>query len=78
MSKEKKDNPFEASLAELQQEVKKLESGELTLEESLKSFEKGMELAKECQKFLETAEKKVELLVKKSNSSEFVTKSIEE
>lgn len=66
MSSEAKNNsdlPFEDALDELEQIVKKLEAGELSLEDSLGAFEKGVELAKLCHERLDEAEKKVELLL---------------
>ncbi len=55
---------FESALDQLQQTVKKLESGELSLDQALKSFEEGVRLTRFCQEQLSTAEKKVELLMK--------------
>lgn len=55
---------FEGSLEKLQSIVKKLESGELTLEDSLKQFEEGVQATRECQKFLSDAEAKIEILTK--------------
>jgi len=60
----KSDN-FEASLDELESVVKQLETGDLPLEESLKLFEKGMELSAVCKKQLEAAETRVEILIKR-------------
>jgi len=54
---------FEAALGELEQIVAKLERGELKLEESLKLFERGVELTKQCRKSLEGAELKVKQLL---------------
>ena len=54
---------FEAALNELEQVVAKLERGELKLEESLKLFERGVELSKQCRKSLDTAELKVKTLL---------------
>ena len=54
---------FEAALAELEDIVAKLERGELKLEESLKLFERGVALTKQCQQSLETAELKVRQLL---------------
>ena len=54
---------FEAALNELEQIVGKLERGELKLEEALKLFERGVELAKQCRRSLETAELKVKRLL---------------
>lgn len=53
---------FEQSLAELQDIVMQLEKGELSLEDSLKQFEKGIGIARKCQDVLNQAEQKVELL----------------
>ncbi len=54
---------FEAALGELEQIVGKLERGELKLEESLKLFERGVELTRLCRTSLETAELKVKQLL---------------
>ena len=55
---------FEAALAELQTIVEKMESGEQTLEEALTAFQRGVELARACQKGLKDAEQRVEKLVR--------------
>ena len=58
-------NPsVETALEQLQTAVKRLESGELTLEDSLKHFEEGVRLTRACQEQLGAAEKRVELLMK--------------
>ena len=57
-----KDMQFEQSITELEQIVKQLEKGELTLEESLQQFEKGIGLARRCQDVLGQAEQKIEML----------------
>lgn len=54
---------FEESIKELEQIVEKLESGDTTLNEALEYFEKGIKLSRACQKMLETAEKKVSVLL---------------
>lgn len=54
---------FEQALAELEQIVAKLERGELKLEESLKLFERGVALSKQCRKSLDGAELKVKQLL---------------
>ena len=54
---------FEVAFKELEETVRKLEAGELTLEESLALFERGQRLAAHCQKQLDRAELKVEQLV---------------
>ncbi len=58
---------FEAALAELEKIVEKMESGEQSLEESLKSFQRGIELTRVCQKGLKEAEQRVEKLVKEGD-----------
>lgn len=53
---------FEESMTELEDIVTKLEAGDITLDTSLELFEKGIKLAKTCQKKLDDAEKKVKIL----------------
>lgn len=55
---------FEASLAELEQRVKRLEGGDLPLEEALALFEQGVALAQRCHEQLEAAEQRVSQLVR--------------
>ena len=62
----KKPYPFEASLVKLEALVAKMESGNLSLEESLKSFEQGIKLTRECGSALKHAEQKVNLLMQDS------------
>jgi exodeoxyribonuclease VII small subunit len=57
---------FEDSLEKLQLAVKRLESGELSLEQALECFEEGVKLSKSCNEQLTAAEQRVELLVKAS------------
>ena len=54
---------FENQIAELENIVRQLESGSVSLDESLALFEKGVKLTKSCQKMLDEAEKKVSVLV---------------
>ncbi|QDD90035.1 exodeoxyribonuclease VII small subunit [Pseudomonas oryzihabitans] len=61
----KKAPDFEQSLAELQTLVERLESGELSLEDSLGAFEQGIRLTRECQGALAQAEQKVQILLEK-------------
>ena len=56
---------FEDSLAKLEKITAELESGELSLEDSLKKFDEGVKLAEFCNKKLDEAQKKVNLLLKK-------------
>ena len=64
MSKEKS---FEEQMETLEGIVTELEKGELSLDESLSKFEDGMKLAKQCNKILESAEKKITILVNKDS-----------
>lgn len=67
MSKDKKAVDFEQQLAALEGLVNSLESGELSLEESLKSFEQGIKVARDCQAALKSAEQKVEVLMRQGD-----------
>lgn len=58
---------FEQAIAELEEVVGKLEKGELTLDESIDYFQKGVELSKYCSKRLDEAERKITLLIEKEN-----------
>jgi len=59
MSKEK----FEVMLAKLEEIVRRMEAGEMTLEESLVAFEEGIKLSRNCSKTLDEAQRKVEILL---------------
>jgi exodeoxyribonuclease VII small subunit len=58
-----KKSDFEASLAELEALVARMESGEMPLDEALKSFERGVQLTRECQAALQAAQLRVQQLV---------------
>lgn len=58
---------FEKSLTRLEEVVKRLESTDLSLDEAMKLFEEGVKLSRECQKQLEEAEGRVEILLKKAD-----------
>ena len=58
---------FEQAMARLEAIVGQLENGDLSLDESLKIFEEGIRLSKNCLKVLEEAERKVEVLVQDTN-----------
>ena len=55
---------LEKSLADLEDLVEELESGDLPLEKAMKKFEEGIKLTRSCQKALKDAEQKVEILLK--------------
>lgn len=65
MARKKASLDFEQSLAELQTLVERLESGELSLEDSLGAFEQGIRLTRECQAALTQAEQKVQILLER-------------
>lgn len=58
------DLKFEECLTRLEQIVGELESGRMPLEDSLKAFEEGVALARHCARYLDEAERRVELLLK--------------
>jgi len=62
-----KKGDFEKSLGRLEEVVKRLESAELSLDEAMKLFEEGVTLSRECQKQLEEAEGRIEILLKKAD-----------
>ena len=70
MSKTKRPPDFEKSLAELEAIVEKLEAGDLPIEESLKSFEKGIALTRDCQGALDAAQARVDILLKRDGQQQ--------
>ena len=64
MSSEGQEKTFEASLEALEQIVRELERGDLSLEKSLELFEQGIRLSRECQERLGQAERRIELLMR--------------
>ena len=65
----KENKSFEEMMQDLEKIAKDLEGGELSLDESVKKFEEGMEISKECSEILENAEKKISILVKDSDDN---------
>lgn len=61
---------FEDSMKKLEDITKELENGELDLNSSMKKFEEGIKLSKECNKILENAEKKITILLQKDGKIE--------
>ena len=57
------DKKFEEMMQELEQISQDLEKGDLSLDESMKKFEEGIALSKKCSEILETAEKKIKILI---------------
>jgi exodeoxyribonuclease VII small subunit len=73
MPRKKSTGPgFEKSLQELEDLVEKMEQGDLSLEDSLAHFEKGVQLSRACQKALKEAEQKVEILMRKNDQEDLV------
>lgn len=66
----KKTPQLEQSLDNLEALVERMESGELTLEESLQAFEQGVKLTRECQQALSQAEQKVRILLEQDPQAE--------
>jgi len=64
------DFNFEKALQELEELVEKMETGNLSLEESLKYFERGVALTRNCQQALAEAEQKVQILLKQNGKDE--------
>ena len=58
---------FEENIEKLEQIADELEKGDLDLDSSVKKFEEGMKISKECSQILEEAEKKITMLIKDDN-----------
>ncbi len=63
---------FESALDELEQLVERMERGDLTLEESLVDFERGIELTRGCQQALNSAEQKVRTLIEREGEQTLI------
>jgi exodeoxyribonuclease VII small subunit len=63
------EKTFEASLAELEEIVAKLEDGDMPLEESLALFEQGIKLSRDCRDRLTKAERRIEILMQDSDGN---------
>ena len=72
MPARKKEFDFEKALVELEALVEQMEQGNLSLEASLKLFERGIALTRSCQKALAEAEQKVQILMQNSGNQELV------
>ncbi|MAE35534.1 MULTISPECIES: exodeoxyribonuclease VII small subunit [Thalassolituus] len=70
MSEKSSSFGFESALSELEALVTRMESGELTLEDSLEAFEKGIGLTRQCQQALTAAEQRVQLLMERNGQSD--------
>ena len=68
--KSKKQPDFETALTELETLVQQMEAGDISLEESLKLFERGVTLTSDCQKALTEAQQKVQILLQKTEQAQ--------
>lgn len=68
--KSKKQPDFETALTELETLVEQMEAGDISLEESLKLFERGVTLTSDCQQALQGAQQKVEILLQKTEQAQ--------
>ena len=69
-AKQQSEFNFEEALQELERLVSLMEEGELSLEDSMKAFEKGIKLTRECQTALQKAEQKVRILLNESGETQ--------
>ena len=69
-SKQHPEFNFEEALEELERLVSSMEEGELSLEDSMTAFEKGIKLTRECQTALQKAEQKVQILLNESGETQ--------
>ena len=67
----KKNNNFEESLQDLEKIVTELESGKISLDESLKKYEEGVKVFKSCKELLSKAEKKIQSLTSTLEEEDF-------
>lgn len=72
MAVRRKKLNYEASVTELESLVNRLEQGDISLEESLKLYESGVLLTRDCQDSLQAAEQKVQMLIQQSGQSNLV------
>lgn len=73
MSRKTSVRHFEENLSELETIVTQLESNQLSLEEALKAFEKGVKLSQDCQSVLTQAEQKVQILLETNEGERLET-----
>ena len=80
MARKPKEAGFETTLAELEALVARMEAGDLPLEEAMRSFERGVQLTRECQAALQAAQQRVQVLTQRASGAtleEFSTESAE-
>ena len=64
-----KESGFEATIAELEALVARMEAGDLPLDEALRSFERGIQLTRECQTALQAAQQRVQILTQRGGGA---------
>ena len=67
MARKPKEAGFESTLAELEELVARMEAGNLPLEEAMRSFERGVQLTRECQAALQAAQQRVQVLTQRAS-----------
>lgn len=72
MVAKRKKLDYEAAVKELEELVERLEQGDISLEESLKLYERGVLLTRDCQESLQAAEQKVQMLLQQSGQTNLV------
>ena len=72
MASKQKKLDYEAAVKELEALVEKLEQGDISLEESLQLYERGVLLTRDCQESLKAAEQKVQMLLQQSGQNTLV------
>ena len=72
MATRRKKMDYEAAVTELESLVERLEQGDISLEESLKLYESGVLLTRDCQEALNAAEQKVQMLLEQSGQNTLV------
>lgn len=78
MSKKSASPNFDTAMEELEEIVNQLEAGDLSLDESLAAYERGINLARQCEKALDTVERKVQKLLEDSDGIATVAMDEEE
>jgi exodeoxyribonuclease VII small subunit len=66
VTRKSKEPGFESTLAELEELVARMEAGNLPLEEAMRSFERGVQLTRECQSALQAAQQRVQVLMQRA------------
>jgi exodeoxyribonuclease VII small subunit len=72
VARKPKEAGFESTLAELEELVARMEAGNLPLEEAMRSFERGVQLTRECQAALQAAQQRVQVLTQRASGAALV------